>query len=55
MLNQYREDALVEQNISDDFRNYIDAWKKNELGQYELNAKGERIPTPIGMSINEKG
>lgn len=55
MLNQYREDALVEQNISDDFRNYIDAWKKDELGQYELNAKGERIPTPIGMSINEKG
>ena len=33
MLNQYREDALVEQNISDDFRNYIDAWKKDELGQ----------------------
>ena len=55
MLNQYREDALVEQNISDDFRNYIDAWKKDELGQYELNAKSERIPTPIGMSINEKG
>lgn len=55
MLEQYREDALVEQNISDDFRNYIDAWKKDELGQYELNVKGERIPTPIGMSINEKG
>lgn len=29
--------------------------EKDELGQYELNVKGERIPTPIGMSINEKG
>lgn len=55
MLNQYREDALVEQDISLDLRNFMDAWKKDENRNYILDKDGKRIPTAVGMSKNKFG
>lgn len=55
MLNEFRQEAVVEQEISKDLRNFMDAWKKDEDGEYLLDSDGNKIPSAIGMSKNLKG
>lgn len=55
MLNKHRKDALVEQNLSLEFRNFIDAWKKDENKNYVLDEDGNKVPIAVGMSKNKLG
>lgn len=55
MLNKYRADALVEREISKDLRDFMDAWKRDDDGNYLLDSNGDRIPIPLGFVKNEFG
>lgn len=64
MLEKVRDSALVERIITDDLRDYIDAWEydivKDSKGKVisktlKLDADGKRIPKPVGMVENKLG
>lgn len=63
-LEEKRDKALTEWNISDKFRDYIDEWEREPIydakgklisNDYKLDAEGKKIPIPIGRVTNEYG
>lgn len=55
LINSYRDSALIPREISDDLRDFIDAYKKDKDKNYILDADGKRIPSPVGMIMNPMG
>jgi DNA polymerase I-like protein with 3'-5' exonuclease and polymerase domains len=55
LLEKSRAEALTEWKISDDLREFMDAYKKDENGEYLLDAEGKKIPSPISKCENILG
>ena len=56
LLEGARAEALEEWKISDDLRNFMDAWQKNKkTKEYILDENGNRIPIPLGRVTNKLG
>lgn len=54
-LNKTRDDALLAREMSNELRDFMDAWEKDENGNHLLDAKGNEIPKPTGFSYNAFG
>lgn len=54
-LNQRRDDALVAREMTKELRDFMDAWEKDDEGNYILDTFGNKIPIPTGFSYNEFG
>lgn len=54
-LEGERDSALKEQKISKKLRDFMEAYQKDEDGNYVLDDKGEKIPIPLGFSKNIYG
>ena len=54
-LNEQRDNALVARAMTDELRDFMDAWKKDEEGNYLLDENGNKIPRPTGFSYNHFG
>lgn len=55
LLEEAREQALTEWEISTELRDFMDMWKKTDKGEYELDASGNKIPIPVGRVQNFLG
>lgn len=56
LLEKARAEAFVEWKISEDFRNFIDAWKRDpNTKEYLLDENGNKIPSPISKVENILG
>lgn len=56
LLESARAQALEEWQVSDDYRNFIDAWQKDKkTKQYLLDENGNKIPTKLGRVQNKLG
>lgn len=56
LLGNAREEALEEWYVSDDYRNFIDAWEKDKkTKQYLLDDNGNKIPVHLGRVTNKLG
>ena len=55
LLEAARDEALTECKLSLAVRDFIDAWKKDEDGNYVLDENGEKIPVPMGKVTNKYG
>ena len=56
LLGNAREEALEEWHVSDDYRNFIDAWEKDKkTKQYLLDDNGDKIPVRLGRVTNKLG
>lgn len=56
MLENARDGALVEVNISKEKRDFMDAWKRDpDTEEYVLDENGEKIPIPLGAVYNKLG
>lgn len=55
-LERSRDEALTEQEISDDLRDFIDAYQRNpETQEYLRDTDGNRIKKPVSMVKNKLG
>lgn len=54
-LEQARYDALKEWKISDELRDFMGMWKKNEDGSYLIGADGKKVPIPVSKVTNILG
>lgn len=54
-LNKERDNALVEQAMSNELRDFMDAWVRDENGEYARDYKGDRIPKPTGFIYDKYG
>jgi hypothetical protein len=54
-LNSERDNALIARAMSDDLRDFMDAWEKNEDGSYKLDPLGKKIPKPTGFVYDKYG
>lgn len=56
LLETARAEALEPWDISDDFRDFIDAWQKDKkTGKYLLDNDGNKIPKVVGRVTNKLG
>lgn len=55
LLEDARAQALTEWHISEELRNYMDAWKKDEHGNYVLDEEGKKVPIPVSKVENDFG
>ena len=56
MLEEARDSALIPIELSEEKRNFMDAWQKNEeTGEYLLDENGQKIPKPIGAVYSKMG
>ena len=54
-LNSERDNALLARNMSDELRNFLDAWEKDENGNYLVTTSGKKIPKPTGFIFDKYG
>lgn len=54
-LNKTRDDALVAREMTKELRDFMDAWVKDDKGDYVLDSKGDKVPKQIGFSYNAFG
>lgn len=54
-LNEKRDEALMAKAVSDELRDFMDMWEKEESGEYKVDGDGNKIPIPIGFATNEYG
>lgn len=55
-LNASRAKAfIVWDDMSEELRNFMDAWRKEEDGSYSLDENGNKIPIPLSKLENELG
>lgn len=54
-LNKSRDSALVERAMTTELRDFMDAWEKDENGDYVLDMQGNKVPKSIGFSYNALG
>ena len=54
-LNKERDNALVEQAMSNELRDFMDAWVRDENGEYVRDYKGDRVPKPTGFIYDKYG
>lgn len=55
LLERAREEALTVWEISDELRDFMGMWEKNDNGEFILDADGNKIPIPIGRVTNLLG
>lgn len=54
-LEQARYEALKEWKISDELRDFMGMWQRNEEGEFVLGADGKKLPIPISRVTNILG
>lgn len=52
MLDEFRANALVEQEISKDLRDFMGAYRRDDDGEFELDSDGNKIPIKLGFIKN---
>lgn len=55
LLNTARDEALVETEISDELRTFMDLWEKDEDGNYLYNSDGSKVKHPVSLLRNAYG
>lgn len=54
-LNRERDNALLVRSMSNELRDFMDAWQKDENGDYVTDGLGNKIEKPIGFVYNKLG
>lgn len=54
-LNRERDNALLVRNMSCELRDFMDAWQKDENGDYLTDEFGNKIEKPVGFVYNKLG
>lgn len=54
-LNSERDNALIAREMSNELRDFMDAWEKDENGEYLRTASGDKIPKSTGFIYDKYG
>lgn len=54
-LNAERDNALVARNMENELRDFMDAWEKDEDGNYLLDMYGNKVPSKVGFAYDNYG
>lgn len=52
LLEEARKDALMEWEISDELRDFINAWEMDSAGQPVVDESGRKVPVPVSRVSN---